>query len=84
MMKTHFEKTMEKLSSEKEDNIQKLSKLSFDKLNELRSYYFELYRGAEETGFKEAAKVHYYKYLIYDEAIEVKQYNEEQTWDSLS
>lgn len=84
MKKTHFEKSMEKLSSEKEDNIQKLSKLSLKKLNEMGNYYFELYLGAEEAGFKEAAKVHYYKYLICDEALEVKQYNEKQTLDSLS
>lgn len=84
MKKTYFQETMTKLSAEKEESIQKLAKLSFDDLFSHRKAYFNLYLSAEESGYKEASKVHYYKYLIVDEAIEVKAGNEEQTWDYLT
>ncbi len=76
MKKSYFEKTMQSLSSRKEEHIQKLSTLSFDKLNELGCYFFRLYYICKNDGYDEASEVHYFKYLIIDEAIEVKVWNE--------
>lgn len=73
MKKTYFQRTMEQLSSEKEATIQRLCKLSFDELKEMRRYYFRLHSDAEDVGYDEAQKVHYFKYLIIDEAIDIKQ-----------
>lgn len=78
MNKTHFERAMEKLSLEKEDNILTLSKLAYDKLYEMRKYYFKLYLDAQDSGYKEASEVHYCKYRVVDTAIEEKQGNKEQ------
>ena len=76
MKKNYFQNVMEKLSSEKEENIQILIKLSFDRLHELRNYYFRLHIDAKDMGYDEAEQVHYVKYLLIDEALEVKMGNE--------
>ena len=75
---------MDKLSTGKEENIQKLAKLPFDDLYSGRKEFFKLYLDAQASGYKEASEVHYYKYLIVDEAIEVKTGTEEQAWDYLT
>ncbi len=79
MKKSYFQTTMDKLSSEKEENIQKLIKLPLEQLQERRKELYTLHKEAGECGYKEACEVNYYKYLILDEAIEVKKGNEEQT-----
>jgi hypothetical protein len=76
MKKSYFQKVMEKLFSEKEENIQKLTKFSFNELSEMRKYYFHLYLNCKEMGYDEAEMVHYFKYLIINEVIEVKHGNE--------
>ena len=84
MKKTYFQKTMDKLSAEKEESIQRLAKIPFDDLHSYKKELFELHLAAKEVGYKEASEVHYYKYLIVDEAIEVKTGTEEQAWDYLT
>ena len=84
MKKTYFQKTMDKLSAEKEESIQRLAKLSIEDLCSRKKEFFEMYLGAQESGYKEASEVHYYKYLIVDEAIEVKTGNEMEAWDYLT
>ena len=83
-MKDNFQKTIETLYSRKEENIQRLSKGSYEELFELRRLYFQIYTEAEEEGNKEATRIRYLKYLIVDEAIEVKVGNEAEVWDFMS
>ena len=75
---------MEKLSMQREEAIQNLIKKSFKELRELAKDYGERYKGAEESGFDEAAEVNFFKYLIIKEAIEIKEGNEETAWDYLT
>jgi len=84
MKKSYFQKTIEKLESEKDENIQKLSKLSFEKLNEMKSDFYTLHSNAKEAGYKEAAEVHFLKYMIVCQTITIKQGNEEQVCDYLT
>ena len=84
MKKTYFQRTMEQLTSEKEANIQRLCKLSFDELIEMKKYYYRLYSDAKDMDYDEAHRVHFLKFRIIDEAIDVKTGNEEQTWDYLT
>ncbi len=84
MKQTYFEQTLKKIASGKEAAIQKLVDKTFDELREIRKDYFRLYQDAEASGFEEASQVHYLKYRIIDEAIEVKLGNEEQAWDYLT
>ena len=77
MKKTYFQRTMEQLTSEKEANIQRLCKLSFDELIEMKKYYYRLYSDAEDMDYDEAHRVHFLKCRIIDEAIDVKTGNEE-------
>ena len=84
MQHNNFLQTMEKLSREREDAIQKLIKKSFNELREITEYYRKRYKDAEELGFDEAAEVNFFKYSIIKEAIEVKQGNEETAWDYLT
>ena len=46
--------------------------------------FFKLHLDAQASGYKEASEVHYYKYLILDEVIEVKIGNEMEAWDYLT
>ena len=84
MQNNNFQQTMEKLSRQREETIQKLIKKPFDELREIAEDYWKRYKGAEELGFDEAAKVISFKYWIIKEAIEVKQGNEETAWDYLT
>jgi len=84
MKKTEFEKAIEKLNAERHLHIEKLIQLPFEKLEALKKYYSEIHTAAVESGYEEAAEVHFLKFLIIDEAITVKHGNEEQAWDYLT
>lgn len=80
----YFQQTMEKLSSEKEESIQKLIRLSLEQLENKKKEFYSHYKGADECGFTEAAEVNWLKFSIIKEAIKVKNGNEEQLGDDLS
>lgn len=84
MKKSHFEKSIDQLNAERHLHLEQLIHMPFEKLEALKNQYWELYKGASESGYEEAAEVHNLKFQIIDEAITVKHGNEEQAWDYLT
>ncbi|MBI4646442.1 MAG: hypothetical protein HY738_07575 [Bacteroidia bacterium] len=68
----------------KQKNLQKLIALPFEKLYELEKYYYDWYKGAEEAGYTESARVNSLHFKTVCDAIEIKRGNEEEIWDYLT
>jgi len=83
-MKNKFQETLKLIEDKRIENIQKLINLSYDKLNDLKKYYYDWYRGAEESGYTESATVNSLHYRIICDAIEIKKGNDEEVWDYLT
>ena len=79
-----FTAALKNLEESKLANIQKMTELSFERLAELKAYYFQYAADAEEAGFSESAAVIREKCSQIREAIATKKGNEEQTWDYLT
>jgi hypothetical protein len=80
----NYKETITQLEAVKNDKLQELILLPFDKLEEMEKEYYTLYKSAEEIGYTEAASVHWAKLSIITEAMTIKQGNEEQAWDYLT
>lgn len=76
--------TIKYIEDNKHENIQKLIALPHQKLNELKSYYYDWYKSAEEEGYSASAEVNFLLFQIIDQAIQIKNGNEEEIWDSLT
>lgn len=79
-----FIAALKQLEESKSANIHQLTELSFEKLAELKAYYFQLSTNAEAAVFNESAAVNKEKWVQLIEAIELKKGNEEQVWDYLT
>ena len=71
--KNQFHGTIKTIEDNREVNLEKLIKLSFEKLDDMKKYYYNWYTGAEESGYKESAIVNYLHFSIIEEAIAIKQ-----------
>ena len=76
--------TIKHIEDNKYENIQKLIALPFRKLYELKKYYYDWYKSAEEEGYTASAQVNNLLLCIIDQAIEIKRGNEEEIWDYLT
>ena len=79
-----FIAALKQLEENKSANIQKMTDLSFEKLDELKACYFQYATDAEEAGFSESAAVIREKWAQIRGAIATKKGNEEQVWDYLT
>ena len=79
-----FKKTLQNLLANKHNKMQELSQYSFEKLYEMRQYYYDWAKGAEELGAIESSTINGEKLMQIDEAIEIKKGKEEEIWDSLT
>lgn len=84
MKKSYFEKTRIHLNAARHDKLLELIQLPFDILQTSAGELWNQYKSASESGYTEAAEIHYLKYSILDEAIRIKKGNEEQAWDYLT
>jgi hypothetical protein len=84
MKKDSFQKTIEKLTTERIETIHKLMQLSLEALEIKKNELYELHANARDSGYIEASEVNYLKYSIVNEAYDIKKGNEEQAWDYLS
>ena len=80
----NFKKTIKHIEDQRQENLQKLIAMPFEKLYELKKYYYDWYKGAEDSGYAESAQVNNLKHSIICEAIEIKTGNEEEVWDYLT
>ena len=81
--KNEFISIMKSLEEKRIENILNLMQKPFEELKEMEKYYYDWYRGAEESGYKESTKVNREKYRQIEQAIIAIQGNEEQAWDFL-
>ncbi|MBI4946113.1 MAG: hypothetical protein HY840_06905 [Bacteroidetes bacterium] len=77
-MKNKFIETLKFIEDKRTENLQKLINLSNDKLDDLKKYYYDWFKGAEESGYKESTIVNLKHYNLIEEAIKIKQWNDEQ------
>ena len=77
-MKNKFQKTLKHIEDKRAENLQKFINLSYNKLNDLKKYYYDWYKDAEESGYKESAIVNQKYYNVIVESIKIKQWNDEQ------
>lgn len=84
MKRSYFEKTRDHINATRHDKLLELIQLPFVVLQTSAGELWRNYKSAEESGYCEAAEIHYLKYSILDEAIRIKKGNEEQAWDYLT
>jgi len=78
-MKTKsFQQTLEHIASQRTENLKKLLDFSLSNLIDLKEYYYNWYKSAEEDEYKESAIVNQMHYHLIEEAIKIKQWNDEQ------
>ena len=78
-MKTKsFQQTLEHIANQRTENLKKLLEFSLCKLINLKEYYNKWYKSAEENEYKESAIVNQMHYHLIEEAIKIKQWNDQQ------
>lgn len=83
-MKNRFQEALKLIAEKEDENLKKLLSMPYDKLEELKKYYYTRYKNAVECGYEESAIVNQKHHDLIAEAITIKQGNEEQAWDFLS
>jgi len=73
-----FQKLLDQIGSQRTENLKKLLEFSEDKLNALKEYYYKWCKYAEEIKDKEKAIINQMHYHLIEEAIKIKQWNDEQ------
>lgn len=67
--------TLKKIADNEQEDLQKLLALPFEKLYNLKKYYYDWYKSAEEQGYKPSAQVNYLHFSHINKAIEIKRSN---------
>ncbi|MFA6598177.1 MAG: hypothetical protein WCS69_10670 [Ignavibacteriaceae bacterium] len=73
-----FQQLLDQIASQRIDNLKKLLAFSEDRLNALKEYYYKWYKYAEEIRDNESAIIKQIHYHLIEEAINIKQWNDEQ------
>ena len=72
-MKTKsFQQTLEHIASQRTENLKKLLDFSLSNLIDLKEYYYNWYKSAEEDEYKESAIVNQMHYHLIEEAIKIR------------
>jgi len=73
-----FQQLLDQIGSQRTENLKKLLEFSEDKLNALKEYYYKWCKYAEENKDEESAIVNQMHYHLIEEAIKIKQWNDQQ------
>ena len=61
-MKNKFKEALKTIELKKQENLKKLIAMPIEEVKELSECYYNRYKGAEESGYKENAEVNYLHY----------------------
>lgn len=73
-----FQQTLEHIANQRTENLKKLLDFSLSNLIDLKEYYYNWYKSAEEDEYKESAIVNQMHCHLIEEAIKIKQWNDDQ------
>ncbi|PIS46432.1 MAG: hypothetical protein COT22_00005 [Ignavibacteria bacterium CG08_land_8_20_14_0_20_37_9] len=73
-----FQESLDHIASQRTENLKRLLEFSNSKLADIKEYYYNWYKSAEENEYKESAIVNQMHYHLLEEAIKIKQLNDEQ------
>ncbi|MEO8148920.1 MAG: hypothetical protein ABI723_14840 [Bacteroidia bacterium] len=74
-MKNKFQETLRLMEVHRDENFKKLISLKLDKLYDMQKYYYNWYKGAEESGYTESAVVNKKHHDLILEAIKIVEGN---------
>jgi len=73
-----FQQLLDQIGSKRTEDLKKFLEFSQNKLNDLKEYYYKCCKRSEENKDKEGAIVNQMHCHLIEEAIKIKQWNEEQ------